>query len=267
MEITNVGTQGYPGIGKTSVLNLAMGKEPAPTRTSTDCVDEPSRYLMIDSEEGVKWENVTTGKMFKLVCEAMKKTIEEKNPPDIAESYEPTPAASQSASDTEREHLPPQASNTSPSVVESAPSPDVSSYSGFTVFPELLKKLSTSDSSGVIFNSHWMMVTDCGGQPPFLDAAALFLRNSCLQIFPVKLNEPLSKRPEFTYFNEGVCASFDEDCVPLTHKQIIETLAKSVASIQPPYTPSATECPKGAKFTIVGTFKDEANKCSENCNR
>ena len=43
----------------------------------------------------------------------------------------------------------------------------------------------------------------------------------------------------------------------------METLAKSTASIQPPYTPSATECPKGAKFTIVGTFEDEAHHCSE----
>ena len=86
MEITNVGTQGYPGVGKTSVLHLAIGKEPAPTRTSTDCVDPPSRYLMIDSAtEGVEWEKVTTNKMFELVCEAMKKTIED-NPPDIAES-------------------------------------------------------------------------------------------------------------------------------------------------------------------------------------
>ena len=80
MEITNVGTQGYPGVGKTSVLDLAMGKEPiyTPTRTSTDCVDPPSRYLMIDSAtEGVEWENVTTEKMFEMVCEAMKKTIED----------------------------------------------------------------------------------------------------------------------------------------------------------------------------------------------
>ena len=69
MEITNIGTQGYPGIGKTSVLDLAMGKEPATTRTSTDCVDPPSRYLMIDSTDsvGVRWENVTTDKMFEMV--------------------------------------------------------------------------------------------------------------------------------------------------------------------------------------------------------
>ena len=249
---------------------------------------------MIDSAtEGIEWENVTSRKMFELVCEAMKKTIED-NPPDIAI---PT-AASQStcdehinvtpvASDLERVHPLANSSNRSP-VVSASPDPSLdlvpvlpfssldsdipnpyassspdASYSDFTVFSELLEELSDSKSSGVIFNSHWMMVTDCGGQPPFLDAAALFLRNSCLQIFPVKLNEPLSKRPEFTYFYKDVCASFDEDCVPLTHKQIIETLAKSVSSIQPPYTPSATKCPNGAKFTIVGTFEDEVHKCSE----
>ena len=184
----------------------------------------------------------------KMLCKAVRKTIEE-NLPDLAESDIPT--ASQSTSDTEREQQPTQANDTP------------SDEPGSTILPKLLKELSTSDSSGVIFNSHWMMVTDCGGQPPFLDAAALFLRNSCLQIFPVKLNEPLNNIPKYSYFYKGVCASFDEDCVPLTHKQIIETLAKSVASIQPPYTPSATKCPKGAKFTIVGTFEDEAHKCEE----
>ena len=237
MEITNIGCQGYPGVGKTSVLDLAMGKDPAPTRTSTDCIDPPSRYLMIDNPtEGVEWENVTTDKMFELTCKAMKKTIEE-NP--ILSGV-------------------PAVTTTNQSATVSLDEPP------YTVFPDLLKELSSSESSGVIFDSHWMMVTDCGGQPPFLDAAALFHRNSCLHIFPVKLNEPLNKVPDFTYFvKDEQPASFDEDCVPLTHKQIIETLAKSVASIQPPNTPSATKCPTGAKFTIVGTFQDKAHECSE----
>ena len=243
MEITNIGCQGYPGVGKTSVLDLAMGKDPAPTRTSTDCIDPPSRYLMIDSAtEGVEWEHVTTDKMFELMCKAMKKTIEE-NPIDAT-----VVTTNESTSDD------PQANDSTTAPLDEPVSP---------VLPDLLKKLSDTEKSGVIFDSHWMMVTDCGGQPPFLDAAALFLRNSCLQIFPVKLNEPLNKTPDFTYFLKDECASFDEDCVPLTHKQIIETLAKSVASIQPPHTPSATKCPKGAKFTIVGTFEDKAHECSE----
>ena len=288
MNITNIGTQGYPGTGKTSILDLAMGKEPAPQRNSTGCIDPPSRYMLINSEGGaqVEWENVTTDKMFEMVCGAVKKTIEER-PLDTAHSDKPTAAAalpvaigtsSLAANDTTapeyvptpvgNELVPPTAAaavgsaNEIPAVAE--PSLDtLSPYVGFTWFPDLLRELHSSTSSGVIFNSHWMMVTDCGGQPPFLDAAALFLRNSCLQIFPLKLNEPLSKIAKFSYYFCGTSANCDQFDLLLTNQQIMETLAKSTASIQPPYTPSATECPKGAKFTIVGTFEDEAHHCSE----
>ena len=177
-----------------------------------------------------------------------------------APEYVPTPVGN--------ELVPPTAAaavgsaNEIPAVAE--PSLDtLSPYVGFTWFPDLLRELHSSTSSGVIFNSHWMMVTDCGGQPPFLDASALFLRNSCLQIFPLKLNERLSDIAKFSYFFCDTSANCDQFDLLLTNQQIMETLAKSTASIQPPYTPSATECPKGAKFTIVGTFEDEAHHCSE----
>ena len=286
MNITNIGTQGYPGTGKTSILDLAMGKDPAPQRNSTGCIDPPSRYMLINSEGGaqVEWENVTTDKMFEMVCGAVKKTIEER-PLDKAHSDKPTAAAAAlpvaigtAANDTTapeyvptpvgNELVPPTAAaavgsaNEIPAVAE--PSLDtLSPYDVLTWFPGLLRELHSSTSSGVIFNSHWMMVTDCGGQPPFLDAAALFLRNSCLQIFPLKLNERLSDIAKFSYYFCGTSANCNQFDLLLTNQQIMETLAKYTASIQPPYTPSATECPKGAKFTIVGTFEDEAHHCSE----
>ena len=291
MNITNIGTQGYPGTGKTSILDLAMGKEPAPQRNSTGCIDPPSRYMLINSEadsSAVEWENVTTDKMFKMVCGAVKKTIEESPLDKALVRHSDKPAAlpvaidtsSLAANDTAAEYVPTPVGNelvpptpaaaagsanqipavaAEPSLDPYSPAPHV----GFTWFPDLLKELYSSRSSGVIFNSHWMMVTDCGGQPPFLDAAALFLRNSCLQIFPLKLNESLNKIAEFSYFFSGKSANCEQFDVVLSNQQIMETLAKSTASIQPPYTPSATECPKGAKFTIVGTFKDEAHHCSE----
>ena len=287
MNITNIGTQGYPGTGKTSILDLAMGKEAAPQRNSTGCIDPPSRYMLINSEGGaqVEWENVTTDKMFEMVCGAVKKTIEER-PLDKVRSDKPTAAAlpvaigisSLAANDTTapeyvptpvgNELVPPTAAavgsaNEIPAVADEPSLDPLSPYVGFTWFPDLLRELHSSTSSGVIFNSHWMMVTDCGGQPPFLDASALFLRNSCLQIFPLKLNERLSDIAKFSYFFCDTSANCDQFDLLLTNQQIMETLAKSTASIQPPYTPSATECPKGAKFTIVGTFEDEAHHCSE----
>ena len=296
MNITNIGTQGYPGTGKTSIHDLTMGKEPAPQRNSTGCIDPPSRYMLINSEADssaaqVEWENVTTDKMFEMVCGAVKKTIEER-PLDKALVHSDKPAvaalpvaidtSSLAAKDTAAEYDPTPVGNElvpptpppaaavagSANQIPAAAEPSLDPYSpvanvGFTWFPDLLKELYSSRSSGVIFNSHWMMVTDCGGQPPFLDAAALFLRNSCLQIFSLKLNEHLSKIAEFSYFFSGKSANCDQFDVVLSNQQIMETLAKSTASIQPPYTPSATECPKGAKVTIVGTFEDEAHHCSE----
>ena len=293
MNITNIGTQGYPGSGKTSILDLAMGKEPALQRNSTGCIDPPSRYMLINSEADssaaqVEWENVTTDKMFEMLCGAVKKTIAEtkalfhSDKPavaalpvtidtsslaanDTAAEYDPTPVGNELVPPT-----PPPAAAVAGSVnqIPAAAEPSFDFYSpvthvGFTWFPDLLKELESSRSSGIIFNSHWMMVTDCGGQPPFLDAAALFLRNNCLQFFPLKLNEPLSTIAKFSYFFCGKSANCEQFDVVLSNQQIMETLAKSTASIQPPYTPSATEWPKGAKFTIVGTFEDEAHHCSE----
>ena len=50
------------------------------------------------------------------------------------------------------------------------------------IVSELLKKMVSIKCSTEIFSLKWVIVSDCGGQPPFLDAAALFLRNSSLRI-------------------------------------------------------------------------------------
>ena len=286
MNITNIGTQGYPGTGKTSILDLAMGKEPAHERNSTGCVDPPSRYMLIDNEDPtqLEWENVTTERMFEMVCGAVKKTIEGSSSDKATHSlhlagegkpatptvaiggYEPLPANDTTLVGNEMVLVPTTAAgstNQTPAEPFLNLSPAYSPYVGYSWFPDLLRELHSSRSSGVIFNSHWMIMTDCGGQPPFLDAGALFLRNSCLQIFPLKLNEPLDKLAEFSYFFHGMSANCEQFGVQLSNVQIMKTLAEHTASIQPPYTPSAIECPSGAKFTVVGTFADEAHVCSE----
>ena len=55
-----------------------MGKDPAETRISTGGIDPPSHYLMIKSKssEGVRWDHVTSEKMFDMVCDAVKKTLD-----------------------------------------------------------------------------------------------------------------------------------------------------------------------------------------------
>ena len=271
MSITNIGAQGYPGTGKTSLLDLAMGKDPAPTRNSTGCVDPPSYYLVVKSEGSdgsVKWDHVTTEKMFDMVCEAVKKNIDE-NPSEkatvLTNQFTSLQRDREQVISTE-DYVPIRTEATQAKesfLSSSSPADTGSSYSTYVWFSKLLEKVRHSSSSGVIFDSHWMMVTDSGGQPPFLDAAALFLRNSCLQIFSLKLNELLEEKPELNFFIEGKSACFAKSTLRLTNQQIMETLAKTLSAIQPPCTPSALESPHGAKFTIVGTFEDKAHLCSE----
>ena len=299
MKITNIGTQGYPGVGKTSVLDLAMGKDPAPMRTSTDCIDPPLHRMMIKHEDSDEWEKVTTEEMFQMVCGAVKKKIDEM-PPDKAESDEPMDADGQSKSGGDaipevsanelvaqeaikgkvttvvEQVLPPRpgSSDPTPNLLSDrdipGPSHDSSSDSSNSVppsiwFSELMNQLTQKagyEKSGIIFNSHWVFVYDCGGQPPFLDAAALFPLNRSLQIFPLKLDESLDEKAEFSYYVNNEPAKINE-CVMLTHKEVIETMAKSVASIEPPHTSSVNVYPSLAKFTIVGTFYDKINQCSE----
>ena len=294
MNITNIGIQGYPGTGKTSFLDLATGKKPALTRNSTGCVDPPSRYLVIKGEDPaeVKWENVTTDEMSEMLCSTVKKAIDEdlkrdshsieKDPTITVSQFQPLSQDSMHSAVNDSDQAAPleialtlaigdqetlsedsstlavdlpTPSESNPSLEKDSPTPLPYSLS------ELLAQIQSSElRSRVIFDSHWMMVTDCGGQPPFLDAAALFLRNSCLQFLSLKLNECLNATTEFSYFIGGRSACFATPSPELTNQQIIETLAKTVSAIQPPCTPSAKESPKSAKFAIVGTFKDEANE-------
>ena len=270
MNITNIGTQGYPGTGKTSLLDLGMGKEVCSTRNSTGLADPPSMYLAIKNKDSTReeWEIVTIEKMSEMLCGAMKKVIDgDQNRSDysgfaeaLSQSESLLSSSRHSAHGGEDQATSPETSFARSFADTTQPRPSLHSQS---VFPELLKQLHHSRISDVIFDSHWMMVTDCGGQPPFLDVAALFLRKGCFQIFALKLNEFLNEKPQLSYFVNGEPAPFAESCLQLTNLQIIETFAKTVVAIRPPYTPSALESPEHAKFAIVGTFYDEADKCSE----
>ena len=72
MRIIKIEAQGYPGTGKTSLLNLAMGEDPASTRDSTDFVEPPSRY-MVSETSGGKWEKLTTDKILEGISTEMKR--------------------------------------------------------------------------------------------------------------------------------------------------------------------------------------------------
>ena len=291
--VTNIGTQGYPGTGKTSVLNLITGrKSDFTTKCSTDFIESSSQRMYMVTKSGSagdEWEEITTDKMAALVCQAIKMEIvhnsqkKEDKSISIDDEHQPShtlktssslalvgTAVAKSSSSTSNKH------NNSISIqapVDTAtrpsfPSPQENNESldPYSAFPDLLRQLYSITSSGhcEIFRSHWMVVTDCGGQPPFLDAAALFVRNRCLQLFPVKLNERLDQPPTFSYFVNGELVSLEDIVVhPQTNLHVLETLAKSVAGIHSIGTQSGSDSHKKSKFITVGTFYDERESCDE----
>ena len=314
MRIIKIEAQGYPGTGKTSLLNLAMGKNPAPTRNSTGFVEPPSRYMVSETSEG-KWDELSTDMIIEMISEEVKKVIKSQDRVSVME-YEQSAFEDKATPFTEDVSSVPTLAMTeisqpsvSPQSVSSIPStslqlqsnessiklptdtsppttslllPDNSKKSNpYSVFSELLKEVDSIKHSTVIFSLKWVIVSDCGGQPPFLDASALFLRNSCLRIIPLKLSDRLEQSPDVSYFVSGSNCLTDS-YVPLTNLQTIETFAKSVAAIQPLCTPSTegaqerdaaiqplgTSSTEGAqegrvsrcKFTIIGTFKDKEHE-------
>ena len=70
VEISNVTTQGPPATGKTSVIDLAMGRPPAVERHSTGVAEPPSCSIIVgdDSSEDVEWEELTPDRMLDMVC-------------------------------------------------------------------------------------------------------------------------------------------------------------------------------------------------------
>ena len=333
MRIIKIEAQGFPGTGKTSLLNLAMGKNPASIRNSTGFVEPPSRFMMSETSEG-KWEELSTDMILEMISEEVKKVIKSQDLESLTENEQvtceekATPPAENSSSvltqtmtEISQPSVSPQSSIlTIPSIslqlqsnessikllndttppTTSLLQPNNSKKSNpYSVFSELLKEVESIKHSTVIFSLKWVIVSDCGGQPPFLDASALFLRNSSLRIIPLKLSDRLEQSPDVSYFVSGSNCLTDS-YVPLTNLQTIETFAKSVAAIQPLFTPStegaqerraaihplgtpstegaqerdaaiqplSTSSTEGAqeghtcrcKFTIVGTFKDQEHE-------
>ena len=214
------------------------------------------------SAERVKWDHVTSEKMFDMVCDAVKETLD--NPPEQVEmsrvsTDNPAVAvASQPEIPASRPDVPADNSHVSIPDLRTNEPVHVSSESS-SFFLDLLQQTEVSKGSGAIFDSHWMMVTDSGGQLPFLDPGALFLRNNSLQIFCLKLNKHLNDRPELSYFVDGKPAVFADSDMQLSNQQIIETMAKSISAFQPALTASAVRSLMGPRFAVIGTFEDQAH--------
>ena len=252
VSISNVTTQGPPATGKTSVIDLAMGRPPAVDRHSTGVAEPPSCSIMVedDSSEDVEWEELTPDRMLDMVCEtieALPNNLDTERHAVLQHKTGATPTLSDPA------HSPPGAAGHTPATKHRPRD-----------FPQILtdimQRLPKVSGSTRLFRTRLLLISDSGGQPNYLDVFPLFVRNKCLALFTLKLNELLHAIPQFSYCIQGHPISMADTMLQYSYWQLLESLAKSMSSFLPSLSPSS-DCHGNAHFAVIGTFADRKDEC------
>ena len=132
-------------------------------------------------------------------------------------------------------------------------------------FPQILssimKRLPAVRGSTRLFSAQLILISDSGGQPNYLDIFPLFVRNKCLAIYTLKLNERLDAKPEFSYCIRGHPIRMADTTLQYSYMQLLESLAKSMSSFLPSLNLPSSNCHGNACFTVIGTFADRKDEC------
>ena len=128
------------------------------------------------------------------------------------------------------------------------------------VLTDIMQRLPKVRGSTRLFRTRLLLMSDSGGQPNYLDVFPLFVRNKCLALFTLKLNERLDAIPQFSYCIRGHSISMADTMLQHSYWHLLESLAKSMSSFFPSLSPSS-DCHGNARFAVIGTFADRINEC------
>ena len=123
-----------------------------------------------------------------------------------------------------------------------------------------MQRLPKVRGSTRLFRTRLLLMSDSGGQPNYLDVFPLFVRNKCLALFTLKLNERLDAIPQFSYCIRGHSISMADTRLQHSYWQLLEFLAKSMSSFLPSLMPSS-DYRGNPRFAVIGTFADRMHEC------
>ena len=261
VSISNVTLQGPPATGKTSVIDLAMGRPPAVDRHSTGVAEPPSCSIIVgdDSSEDVEWEELTPDRMLDMVCEtieALAEPVDEHLEPAVLQHE--TGAVQHDTEATPTDPLP-LSPSPPPSLLGQTPTKHKRNFP--QILKDIMQRLPEVRGSTSLFHARLILMSDSGGQPNYLDVFPLFVRNKCLALFTLKLNEQLLAIPQFSYCIQGHPISMADTMLQYSYWQLLESLAKSMSLFLPSLSLPSSHCHGNACFAIIGTFADKMDEC------
>ena len=264
LRLWNTLIAGCAGSGKSHTISALMDEDPPSLRQSTPCSQKPVRavaQLKFEINES-RFRRVTESDFADMIaCSAESAQVREHKHTQSQKSKSrrssTIPSATKDSQQAEMSPSPPKPEDKSQSVEKSdlqTPHLKTRTHMGTELFyrfktpTKKRKKLGERDL---------VNMTDSGGQPQFLEVLPIFVHNTQLGMFTVKLNESLDDYPWIEYYidDKRACDPFKS---AFTHKEILNRCMKVVQSQS---STSKEGC--SPKIVFIGTHRDQEHLCSE----
>ena len=276
VNIVNMLVFGPAGTGKTNLKHLLTDKPPPPQRESTPCMEKPVRIRPVSNTKfkstGKGWEEMSQPKLRKLLAQIIAELPKESADPSTA---------SRVAESLKKMTTTELISGSDEQISDSISSPSTNDSDELSGCTRMLNKaideviasvvsgvaeelkpatqktdqlLSSDQQEGELFDSNWVYVTDCGGQPQFHDISPLFIKHISVALIVLRLIDELSSFPSDEYYKDGQLVGSPH----ASHMTLGETLQSLIRSIE-----SHTSQDKKPSMIFVGTFLDQLEESSD----
>ena len=281
LKINNVLLFGVAGSGKTCLKLMLTNQPPPQQRESTPLMEKPVRVIQnirpvssckFKSTERT-WVEISQEKLLNLIAHTVSKYSGKATDQSIGSrvtealkqlTSDSKPALVSSATQVDSTSSHPQIHRSEP-LISKAISETIDSVVSM-VTQELKSVSQESDSSveveerGELFDSAWVYISDCGGQPQFQDIISLFVRHISIALVVLRLTEDLTRFPLDEYYKDGQLVGLPR----ASHMTVGETLKSLIRSVE-----SHSSQEKKTNLMFIGTFLDKiiSNDTLEEKNR
>ena len=269
---------GSAGVGKTCTMKIVAGERPPDVRNSTPIATRPVIMHQMQKMKG-KWHRYQSKDRMELCARISKTTLGREVIETLAKSkfiVEPaseqapiidsdddqmtTPNPKRPKIESMQVHLetPTPKMQSSAALLQSSVDPDV-----LDVIHDVLDKMfqlidQCPENEEPLSYIHKLLVSDCGGQPQFHEVLPIFLRRMSLIMFVFKLSENFSSRPKIEFYEKGKPLGTPYESYHTT-EQLFQQGLQSLHT----HRSSKDKDNQAPQIVVVGTHKDEEQKCGE----